>query len=35
MLNENLFDIEICKEGEFDEFVRIFLPIFKEGKKRA
>lgn len=35
MLNENLFDIEICKDGEFDEFVRIFLPIFKEGKKRA
>ena len=35
MLNENLFDIEICKDGEFNEFVRIFLPIFKEGKKRA
>lgn len=35
MLNENLFDNEICKDGEFDEFVRIFLPMFKEGKKRA
>lgn len=35
MLNENLFDNEICKDSEFDEFVRIFLPIFKEGKKRA
>ena len=35
MLNENLFDIEECNAGEFDEFVRIFLPIFKEGKKRA
>jgi hypothetical protein len=35
MLNENLFDIQICKNKEFDEFVRIFLPIFKEGKKRA
>lgn len=35
MLNENLFDIEQCKDGEFNEFVRIFLPVFKEGKKRA
>lgn len=35
MLNENLFDIEECNSGEFDMFVRIFLPIFKEGKKRA
>ena len=35
MLNENLFDIQKCDEGEFDEFVRIFLPMFKEGKKRA
>ena len=35
MMNENLFDIEECNTGEFDEFVRIFLPIFKEGKKRA
>lgn len=35
MLNENLFDVEECQNGEFDQFVRIFLPIFKEGKKRA
>ena len=35
MLNENLFDIEECNSGEFDMFVRIFLPMFKEGKKRA
>lgn len=35
MLNENLFDIQKCNDGEFDEFVRIFLPMFKEGKKRA
>ena len=35
MLNENLFDIEECNDGEFDMFVRIFLPMFKEGKKRA
>ena len=35
MLNENLFDIEECNSGEFDMFVRIFLPVFKEGKKRA
>lgn len=35
MLNENLFDVEECNSGEFDMFVRIFLPIFKEGKKRA
>ena len=35
MLNENLFDIEECNDREFDEFVRIFLPIFKEGKKKA
>lgn len=35
MLNENLFDVEECNEGEFNQFVRIFLPIFKEGKKRA
>ena len=35
MLNENLFDIELCEDGEFNEFVRIFLPMFKEGKKRA
>lgn len=35
MLNENLFDIQKCNNGEFDEFVRIFLPVFKEGKKRA
>lgn len=35
MLNENLFDIEQCKYGEFDEFVRIFTPMFKEEKKRA
>ena len=33
MLNENLFDTEQCKDGEFDEFVRIFTPMFKEGKK--
>ena len=32
-LNENLVNV---KEGKsFDEFVRIFLPWFKEGKKRA
>ena len=35
MLNENMFDIEECNEGEFNQFVRIFLPVFKEGKKRA
>lgn len=35
MLNENLFDTEQCEDGEFNEFVRIFLPVFKEGKKRA
>ena len=35
MLNENLFDIEHCEDGEFNEFVRIFTPMFKEGKKRA
>lgn len=35
MLNENLFDIEQCKYGEFGEFVRIFTPMFKEEKKRA
>ena len=35
MLNENLFDIEKCNVGEFDEFVRVFTPMFKEGKKRA
>ena len=35
MLNENLFDIEQCEDGEFDEFVRIFTPMFREGKKRA
>lgn len=36
MLNENLFDIELCEDSqEFNEFVRIFTPIFKEGKKRA
>ena len=34
-LNENMFDIEIISSGEFNEFVRIFLPWFKEGKKRA
>lgn len=34
-LNENLFDIEKCKSGEFDEFIRIFTPVFKENKKRA
>ena len=33
-LNENLFDVEQTS-GEFNEFVRIFLPWFKEGKKRA
>ena len=35
MLNENLFDIEECNDREFDEFVRVFTPMFKEGKKRA
>lgn len=35
MLNENLFDIEECNSGEFDMFVRVFTPMFKEGKKRA
>ena len=36
VLNENLFDIELCENGqEFNEFVRIFTPVFKEGKKRA
>ena len=35
MLNENLFDIEKCDDREFDEFVRVFTPMFKEGKKRA
>lgn len=35
MLNENMFDIKECNEGEFNQFVRIFLPVFKEGKKRA
>ena len=34
-LNENMFDIEIISSGEFNEFVRIFLPWFKESKKRA
>lgn len=34
-LNENLFDVEICENKEFDEFIRIFTPIFKDGKKRA
>ena len=33
-LNENLFDVEESA-GEFNEFARIFLPWFKEGKKRA
>jgi len=33
-LNENLFDAEETS-GEFNEFIRIFLPWFKEGKKRA
>lgn len=33
-LNENLFDIR-QSSGEFDLFVRIFSPVFKEGKKRA
>jgi IS605 OrfB family transposase len=32
-LNENLFNIEEGKS--FDEFVKVFLPWFKEGKKRA
>ena len=32
-LNENLFNV---KEGNsFDEFIKVFLPWFKEGKKRA
>lgn len=32
-LNENLFNV---KEGKsFDEFVKVFLPQFKKGKKRA
>lgn len=35
MLNENLFDIQKCNDGEFDEFVRVFTPMFKNGKKRA
>lgn len=35
MLNENLFDVEKSNDGEFDEFVRVFTPMFKEGKKRA
>ena len=35
MLNENLFDIEECNNGEFDIFVRVFTPMFKESKKRA
>ena len=35
MLNENMFDIEEQTDGEFDLFIRIFLPVFKEGKKRA
>lgn len=35
MLNENLFDIEECNTGEFDEFVRVFTPMFREGKKRS
>lgn len=33
-LNENLFDVEEST-GEFNEFIRVFLPWFKEGKKRA
>lgn len=35
MLNENLFDIQDSKDGEFDLFVRVFTPMFKDGKKRA
>ena len=35
MLNENLFDIQESKDGEFDLFVRVFTPMFKDGKKRA
>lgn len=35
MLNENLFDIQASKDGEFDLFVRVFTPMFKDGKKRA
>lgn len=34
-LNENLFDVEQCTDGEFDEFVRVFTPMFKKGKKRS
>ena len=33
-LNENLFDVEEST-GEFNEFIRVFLPWFKEDKKRA
>ena len=32
-LNENLFNVQ--EGNSFDEFVKIFLPWFKEGKKRA
>jgi putative transposase len=35
MFNENLFDIQECNNCEFDMFVRVFTPMFKEGKKRA
>ena len=34
-LNENLFDVQKCEIGEFDEFIRVFTPMFREGKKRA
>ena len=33
-LNELLFDVQTT-DGEFDEFIRIFTPVFKPGKKRA
>ena len=32
-LNENLFNVQ--EGNSFDEFVKVFLPWFKEGKKRA
>ena len=32
-LNENLFNVQ--EGNSFDEFIKVFLPWFKEGKKRA
>jgi len=34
-LNEYLFDIEFQSSGHFDEFIRIRLPYFQDGKHRA